>query len=219
MSLNTAPLPATDTATAASSAALNAISGNFNDFLSLLTTQLQNQDPSSPMDTSQFTSELAQFAGVQQQVDTNTNLASLLQVAQGQALLQGTSLIGQPVSLNGTTLPLQNGVGTVTFTAPGAEPVQITVQDAAGDTLASQTVTAAQGANRWTWNGLGPSGATEPDGAYTVSVNAVGAGGALTALPFTTGGTVTGVVNTAGTVDLQFGPTTLALADLASVGN
>ena len=70
------------------------------------------------MDTSQFTSELAQFAGVQQQVDTNTNLTSLLALSQGQALLQGSSLLGKQVEMNSTTLPLQNGAASLQFTAP-----------------------------------------------------------------------------------------------------
>ncbi len=205
-------------AAATTNTALNAISSNFNDFLSLLTTQLQNQDPSSPMDTAQFTSELAQFAGVQQQVDTNTNLSSLIQLSQGQAVLQGTSLIGKPVELNATTLPLQNGSASVQFTAPTAGPVTITVQDAAGNVVATDTGTANAGANSWTWNGQSSGGATMPDGAYTVSVNAVAGNGATSPLSFTTGGTVTGVVNNAGTVDMQFGGVTLPLSDLATIG-
>ncbi len=206
------------TASATSNAALNAISSNFNDFLSLLTTQLQNQDPSSPMDTSQFTSELAQFAGVQQQVDTNTNLSSLIQLTQSQSLLQGTGLMGKTVALNTTTLPLQNGSAALQFTAQGAGPVTITVTNGSGAVVASQTVTASAGSNTWTWNGQGANGVPLPDGAYTASVSAVGSGGATSPLPFTTGGTVSGVVNNAGTVDLQFGGVSLPISDLAAIG-
>ena len=59
---------ASSTASSTASSALASIAGNFNSFLTMLTTQLQNQDPSSPMDSDQFTTEIAQFAGVQQQV-------------------------------------------------------------------------------------------------------------------------------------------------------
>ena len=207
------------TASATSNAALSALSSNFNDFLSLLTTQLQNQDPSSPMDTSQVTRELAQFAGVQQQVDTNTNLTSLIQLSQGQAVLEGTSLIGAPVELNATTLPLQNSSASLQFSAPTAGPVTITVEDGSGNLVAAQTVSASAGTNSWTWNGQSSSGGTMPDGAYSVAVNAVAANGDTTPLSFTTGGTVTAVVNNAGTVDMQFGDVTLPLSDLATIGS
>jgi flagellar hook assembly protein FlgD len=56
------------------SAALNSLSANFGDFLKLLMTQLQNQNPTSPLDTNQFTSELVQFSSVEQQINTNTSL-------------------------------------------------------------------------------------------------------------------------------------------------
>lgn len=218
MSLNAATGATPSASAASSSAALNAISGNFNDFLTLLTTQLQNQDPSSPMDTSQFTSELAQFSGVQQAVDTNTNLTSLIQITQGQALLQGSSLLGKQVELNSTTLPLQNSAAQLQFSAAGPQPVQITVTDAQGNVVANQTVQASTGVNSWSWNGQNAAGVTEPDGAYTASVAAVGSNGTTTPLGFTTGGIVTGVDNTGSAVNLQMGPSSIALSSVASIG-
>ena len=67
---------ATTSASAAANATnpLVALSSNFNDFLQMLMTQLQNQDPTSPMDTNEFTSELVQFSGVEQQINTNASL-------------------------------------------------------------------------------------------------------------------------------------------------
>ena len=67
---------------------LTALAGNFNDFLTLLTTRLQNQDPTAPMDTNQFTSQLVQFTGVAEQIQTNSTLTSLLSAAQTQQLGQ-----------------------------------------------------------------------------------------------------------------------------------
>jgi flagellar basal-body rod modification protein FlgD len=205
-------------ASAASSAdALTSISSNFNEFLTLLTTQLQNQDPSSPMDTSTFTSELAQFAGVEQQVNTNTNLTSLIQLSQTQDLLQGSSLLGDQVSLNSTTLPLQNSVAGLHFTSPVAQPVQITVQTASGTTVQQQTVYATAGTNLWQWNGQGSAGGLEPDGAYTVAVSSAPAGGKGAALSFTTLGTVTGVTNGSGGVTLALGASSLPLSAVAQI--
>jgi flagellar basal-body rod modification protein FlgD len=214
----TSSTAAGSSAASTSASALSAISGNFNEFLTLLTTQLQNQDPSSPMDTATFTSELAQFAGVEQQVNTNTNLTSLIQLTQGQAMLQGSSLLGDQVSLNSTTLPVQNGEAALNFTSPTAQPVQITVTNAADATVDQQTVAANSGANTWHWNGQGSAGGTVPDGAYTVAVATVpAAGGTSSPLGFTTLGTVTGVKNGSSGVTLALGAASLPLSDVAQI--
>src|SRR5580698_7887306 len=76
--------------------ALSSLSSNFSDFLSLLMTQLQNQDPTSPLDSNQFTSELVQFTSVEQQIDTNSNLTQLIQLTQASQIEQSAALIGKP---------------------------------------------------------------------------------------------------------------------------
>ena len=68
--------PAGTSTASGSNASLQSLSSNFSDFLGMLMTQLQNQDPTSPMDSNQFTSELVQFSGVEQQINTNTSLTS-----------------------------------------------------------------------------------------------------------------------------------------------
>src|SRR5260370_35484092 len=83
---------------------LATLTNNFNDFLSLLTTQLKNQDPTAPMDTNQFTSQLVQFTAVAQQIETNKTLGQLLTASQAQQLSQASGLIGQQVTFTGGTL-------------------------------------------------------------------------------------------------------------------
>jgi flagellar basal-body rod modification protein FlgD len=195
----------TAASTAASSTAtgtntLATLTGNFNDFLSLLTTQLKNQDPTSPMDTNQFTSQLVQFTAVAQQIQTNTTLGQLLTASLAQQLGQASSLIGKDVSVSGGTLPLQNGAATVTFQTPGAESVQLAVSDANGNVVRSTTVNATAGANTWTWDGTNSAGTQLADGGYTVAVTAAGA-----AVPFQAVGTVTGAQQANQAVQLMFG--------------
>ncbi|AOX19952.1 flagellar hook assembly protein FlgD [Kozakia baliensis] len=84
-------------ASSSSSGALASLSNNYNTFLSLLTTQLQHQDPSNPMNTDSFTTELAQFSGVEQQVSTNKNLMTLINTVQEQEMTNGTALIGKVI--------------------------------------------------------------------------------------------------------------------------
>src|ERR1700733_9299991 len=93
------PLPPAATtaaggSTAASKGALTSLTSNFQDFLGMLMTQLQNQDPTSPMDTNQFTNELVEFSGVEQQINTNSSLTQLIQLTQSGQVEQSASLVG-----------------------------------------------------------------------------------------------------------------------------
>ncbi len=215
---NAAASALTSTSSGASASALDSLTSNFNSFLNLLMTQLQNQDPTSPMDTTQFTSELVEFAGVQQQIDTNTNLNQLIQLTQGEETLQGSSMIGKQVDLSSSTLPLQNGKGTIDYTAIEAnEPIGLTVTNSAGSEVFSTMLTSAQsGANSYTWNGQSDSGNQLPDGAYTISMQGT-LGSTLTNINFSVLGNVTGVVNNNGTIDLNVGSLTVPLSSVQSV--
>jgi flagellar basal-body rod modification protein FlgD len=193
---------------------LSSLAGNFNDFLSLLTTQLQNQDPTSPMDTSQFTSQLVQFTGVAEQITANSTLSSILGVDQTQQLTQASGLVGQQVAVTGGTLPLQNGSAQVNYQTTSAEPVQITVTNASGITVASQTVNAASGSNTWTWNGTDSAGVQLPDGSYNVAVTAGG-----TTVPFQAVGTVTGAEQVNQVVELQLGGAVVPFSQIVSMGS
>ena len=77
------PTSSNPTATNSTDPALKQLSGNFSTFLNLLTTQLKNQDPTSPMDTNQFTQQLVMYSQVEQQIQSNSNLKTL--IAQGQS--------------------------------------------------------------------------------------------------------------------------------------
>ena len=199
--------------------ALGSLSDNFSSFLSLLMTQLQNQDPTSPLDSNQFTSELVQFTSVQQQIDTNSDLTQLIQLTQASQIEQSTSMIGKPVTVTSSQLSLQDGTAAINFNTTSAEPIGIAVYNASGVQVQTASLTSSAGANTWTWNGQNANGTTMPDGAYTVTVNAIGVNGATSAVPFTVTGTATSVQNNAGTVDLQMGGLTLPFSAVDSVGS
>src|SRR5476649_2407617 len=93
--------PVAAAATAAASTAQKTLAGNFNTFLTLLTTQLQNQDPLSPMDSNQFTQQLVQFSQVEQQINTNDNLKSLITQGTNQTGAYAVSYLGKAVTIAG----------------------------------------------------------------------------------------------------------------------
>ncbi len=201
------------------SAATSSLDGNFNDFLNMLMTQLQNQDPSSPMDTDTFTSELVQFSSVEQQIQTNTSLTNLIQLTQGSEVIQGSSMIGQQVTVQSTQIPLQNGTGTVNLTSPAAEKVSISITNSSGTDIFDTTVNAAAGNNTFTWNGTNNAGQTVPNGLYTMVATGSNVGGGTSTLPFTVTGTATGVISSGTTVDLQLGPLSVPFSSITSVGS
>ena len=219
--MTTSPVSTTPAASTASQSTnpLTSLSSNFNDFLTLLTTQLQNQDPTSPMDASSFTSELVEFASVEQQISTNTNLTQLIQLTQAADVTQASGIVGKEVTVQSTQMPLQNSSGTLTLTAPAAEPVTITVQNSSGGTIQQVNLNASQGSNTWTWNGQDSTGQVMPDGAYTVTVLVGPAGQNATALPFTVTGIATGVSDANSTVSLELGALSVPFTSVTSVAS
>jgi flagellar basal-body rod modification protein FlgD len=209
----------TGTATASvGNLALQKLGSNFNDFLNLLTTQLQNQDPTSPMDTNQFTSELVQFTGVQQEVSTNSNLSQLIGLQQTSQVLQSSDLVGKSVTVTSSELTLQNSAATVDFQGTAGQQVGIAVVNAAGTPIANATVTATAGSNSWSWNGLDNSGNQMPDGPYRVAVEALSTSGTPVAVPYTVVGTATGVSSNGTTSQLALGGLSVPFNSVVSVG-
>lgn len=203
--------------TATGTSALTSLSNNFQSFLGMLMTQLQNQDPTSPMDANQFTSELVQFSGVEQQINTNASLTQLIQLTQGDTAIQAAAMVGKQVTVTSPQMALQNGSGAVDFTASAGENVAISVANANGTVVKTAQLSATQGTNTWTWNGVGDNGGTLADGAYTVSVTGAAAAGTGAALPFSVIGTATGVQVQNGGVQLRMGAVSVPFANLQSV--
>jgi flagellar basal-body rod modification protein FlgD len=196
---------------------MGSLSGNFQTFLKLLMTQLQNQDPTSPLDTNEFTSQLVQFASVEQQINTNTSLGSLIQLTQSGQLLQSSSMVGHSVLVTSDHLPLQNSRGAVEFSAAAAGPAAISITTDAGTKVLDTTVSATAGSNVWNWDGKNSAGATMPDGSYHIVVTGADASGATAVLPLEAAGTVTGVQKNGSTVQLQLGAQTADFSTVQSV--
>src|ERR1700739_2285567 len=111
--MTTTTNPVASNAAAATTAGVkNAASGqiarNFHQCLQILTTQLQNQDPLSPMDANSFTQELVEFASVEQQIDTNTNMQTMISLQQATTDLAGLQLVGSNVTVSGNSAALAN---------------------------------------------------------------------------------------------------------------
>jgi flagellar basal-body rod modification protein FlgD len=179
-------------------ASASSVAGNFNTFLQILTTQLQNQDPTDPMDSNTFTQELVEFSGVEQQLNTNSLLQQLVNLQGGQggvkSLLNYVGSYVQVPSTNNDIL-VQGGTANFAYTLPSAaQSVVLTVKDASGNTVATMNGPTTSGVNNVSWNGSETDGSQAPDGVYTIAIAAADSGGnALTATNIQLTGQVTGV--------------------------
>jgi flagellar basal-body rod modification protein FlgD len=214
----------------AAAAAANAQSGNstalgrarlaenFDTFLSLLTTQLKNQDPLSPLDSNQFTQQLTQMTGVEQQLATNDLLKQLVgNTANG--LSTAVSLIGKQVKAVSDDAALVNGKATWTYNLdPGAADVKLEVLDEKGNIVQAVAADSPKaGDNTFTWDGKNRSGNKLPDGTYTLRVTAKDSqGGTVDHITYVNG-LVGGVEQSNGSTLISVGGTKVSWDKVTSV--
>jgi flagellar basal-body rod modification protein FlgD len=171
----------------------NQIAGNFNEFLTLLTTQLQNQNPLDPLDTNQFTQQLVQFASVEQEINMNTQLQTLVSLQQTAQDTQALAFVGQTVTVNGATAALADGQAQWTYNPTSPATATFTVSNSSGQTVFTQSGTVQPGSQQFTWNGIGNNGQQNPPGNYTLNITATDTSGQSAAIPTTVTGVVTSV--------------------------
>lgn len=208
------------TAQATNSSASQQLAGNFDTFLQLLTTQLQNQNPLDPLDTNQFTEQLVEFASVEQQIDMNTNLQTLISMQQTTEATSALQLVGSTVTVSGDTATLSNATNTpATWSLTTSTPATgtVTITSAAGTTAYTGTVSLNAGTQSYTWSGQGTNGQTWPDGNYTLSITATGASGQTVSVTTQIQGTVSGVNTSANPPTLTVNGQSVQLSNVTSI--
>lgn len=175
---------AIDATSAASSgsatlAGKTALASNFDTFLALLTTQMKNQDPLSPLDSTEFTNQLVNMSGVEQQLLTNDLLQSLVNTA-GRGIADAVSLIGKEVRAVSDDAAIQKGQATWAYKQDrDASSVKVEVLDANGKVVHAENIDdIAAGEHSFTWNGKDLTGKQLSDGGiYTLRVTALDGSG------------------------------------------
>ncbi len=174
----------------------NAISSDFETFIKMLTTQMQNQDPLNPIESADFAVQLATFSTVEQQVKTNDLLSSLADRIGGLGVSQLSGWIGMtaraqmPVSFNGAPVSLS-------VEAPAqADEAELVVRNAHGKEMQRLSVPAESGP--LTWAGVDATGAPLPAGTYAISLDAYKDGNLLSSTPAETQGRIVEARNARG---------------------
>ena len=176
-----------------SSQAASKLEDDLNQFLNLLVAQLQNQDPLDPLDANEFTSQLVQFASVEQQIYQNSNLEKLLNLQETSQISQMVDFIGNRIEFDSQKLPVENGTAEFTYTLPaGVKDATINIANSAGLNVYFNDADTSAGTHSFTWNGLDKNGNQVPDGTYTLLISAKDAFDKLAPVEYTVFGTVTG---------------------------
>ena len=158
--------------TASSNAASTSISDTFDTFLSLLTTQLQYQDPIDPLNTDEFTNQLVQFSQVEQQISSNDKLDALLNQGSFNQISFAASLTGKSAEIRGSetafdgATPLDFG-----YQMPvGAESATISILNERGSVVFTTGAEIAAGKHSFTWDGVNQDGSAAMPGTYSIQV-------------------------------------------------
>src|SRR3977135_3242769 len=191
----TTPLPTKDASGASlTSTAGSTLAGNFQTFLTLLTTQLQNQNPLDPLDTNQFTQQLVQFAGVEQQLKTNDQLTTLVSLQKTAQSTQALDFVGKTARVDGGPTTMANGAANWILGVKTNSTVNVSITNSTGQTVftGSYPVSAGDG-QAFGWDRKGNDGTQWPDGKYTLTAQATDGSGNSVAVATEVVGTVRSV--------------------------
>ena len=179
---------------------------NFDTFLSLLTAQLQNQDPLEPVDSTQFTQQLVQFSGVEQQIQTNQNLGDLIAMTASSTAASLSNYLGKTIEIDSLTADLgDDGIELVYDLPQGVESADFAIISELGRTVYSGELDTDAGQAELNWSGSTDGGTNLLDGTYTLVIRAVDGSGETLNVPVHVRSKVNAIDLSTGTTALSTG--------------
>ena len=195
---------------------------DFNMFLKLLTTQMQNQDPLSPMDSTQYMQQLVQYSQVEQSVQQNSTLKDILASLSNQTIGQAAQFIGRDAVFDSAVSGLGAKPASWQYAADRTMASgTVTIRDAGGKTVFTAPLDVSKTSGAYAWDGTLANGGKAAPGAYTLALSAVDASGASVATTITSTGMVDAVNASGGVVSLGVNGVPMpmtALVRLAATG-
>jgi flagellar basal-body rod modification protein FlgD len=204
----------------APSTSVTGLGSDFKTFLTLLTTQLQNQDPLSPLDTNQFTQQLVSFSQVEQAINANDKLANLVSLQSTDQSISALPLVGHTIEYADNQGALVNGEATFGYNLPSnAAAANIVITDANGQTVFQMPAETDSGFHSFTWDGTTLDGSKAPDGVYKFNVAAAASDKSTIQATLSAYGSVSSVSIVNGAASLNIGGVTEPLSKIMQLTN
>ena len=200
-------------------AALRTLTEDFDTFLTLLTSQLENQDPLSPMDSSEFTNQLVQFSNLEQQITQTGKLDDLLAAQATAQNAAAVGYLGNTVQAKAPFTVLTAGSATIPYELPAdATAASVAILDSSGNLVHVEDLDPTAGPGEFVWDGKDANGLQQPDGTYGVSLIAMDGDG----LPVDGGvsfftAIADEVITENGALLLQMGGMKIPVSDIVSI--
>jgi flagellar basal-body rod modification protein FlgD len=206
-------------ATAAAAAMKKSTGLNKDDFLKLFVTQLKNQDPLNPQDSSAFVAQLAQLTQVEQAYNTNTNLQNLVTTVKGTSTLNASSLIGRAVIAEGNSVNFNGASAQLNYDLPtSSTATTVTIKDRSGSVVRTLTLgNNSSGRNTIAWDGKNSGGALVASGVYNFSVAGKSSDGSAIAGTTYTTGKVDGIAFSGSDPVIKIGTIEIPIASLTGI--
>ena len=197
------------------------LSSNFSQFLKLLTTQMQNQDPMNPMDSSQFTQQLVEYSQVEQQLNTNTKLDNLTTLSMNSTLSLALGYVGKDITYTSADMNFDGATPvSISYNLPTTATTSIAnIVDSTGNTIDTFPVSGTSGTNNISWDGKQSDGTTAPSGTYSLQIVATDATGAAETVTTAVTGLVHGVENQNGVPNLLVGSRAVPLGNVINANS
>lgn len=194
---------------------------DFNQFLTLLTTQLQNQDPLNPMDSSEFTNQLVQFSQVEQSINTNQKLDDMLALQLGSLSTVALGYVGMDVTYTGTEMNWDgtNPVSINYALEKNASVLKANVYDESGKLVRSMDAPKAAGGQKVSWDGKDNNGNVMAAGTYSIKVEAADNDQKPISVTTAVSGHVRGIEAQDGVIFLLIGERAVALNNVIQAVN
>jgi len=194
------------------------LSGDLDMFLTLMTTQLKNQDPLDPLKSSEYTQQLATYSQVEQSIQQTSKLEAILSQLSTQSLNAAASYVGMDVTTSQSVGQLGPAGVQWSYEVPAsAVSTKLSVTDASGRVVLETSGATAKGTHEFAWAGATSAGGTAADGPYTLKVVAVTSSGAEQTLAASVSGQVTSAVMANGALALMVGGTQVPVTSVTSV--
>ncbi|MBO6507044.1 MAG: flagellar hook assembly protein FlgD [Roseibium sp.] len=175
----------------ASATSQSGLMANYELFLSILTTQIQNQDPLDPMDSAEYTNQLVQYSNVEQSIQQNKNLENIIATLESNQSLSYVSYIGNEVTADASTTTLSGSQASWAYDVAEDATGTFEIRNSSGAVVYSGEANLEAGSGTFNWNGQTDSGGQAVDGLYTISFDVKDA----SSRPETVTTSVTGIVD------------------------